>query len=171
MGTHNLLLQLSSPNFPQAYLEIIAIDPAAPAPGRPRWFGMDERQPGQPRLVQVVVRSRMLDMHRFGLIHKGIDPGAPVELSRGDLHWQMLLRADGQMPGGLPMIIQWGVHHPADRLPASGCTLAHLTGCGMAEAPTRVLGMRGVALDPHAQPGWAAQLACPGGNVGLSSRG
>ena len=35
MGTHNLLLQLSSTAFERVYLEIIAIDPDAPAPGRP----------------------------------------------------------------------------------------------------------------------------------------
>jgi catechol 2,3-dioxygenase-like lactoylglutathione lyase family enzyme len=39
MGTHNRLLGLGD-NF---YLELIAIDPDAVAPGRPRWFGLDGR--------------------------------------------------------------------------------------------------------------------------------
>jgi hypothetical protein len=39
MGTHNHLLRLGE----SVYLEIIAIDPGAPAPGRPRWFGLDDR--------------------------------------------------------------------------------------------------------------------------------
>ena len=42
MGTHNRLLRIATEAFPDAYLEIIAIDPAAPAPGRPRWFGLDD---------------------------------------------------------------------------------------------------------------------------------
>ena len=170
MGTHNLLLQLSSAAFPRAYLEIIAIDPDAPAPGRRRWFGLDERVPGEPHLTQVVVRSRMLDMHRFGLIHKGIDPGLPMALSRGDLQWQMLLRDDGQMPGNLPMLIQWGDHHPADRLPTSGCALRGLAGHGVADAHAKVLGLRGVELQADGQAGWMATLECPQGAVSLRSR-
>ena len=170
MGTHNLLLQLSSPTFPLAYLEIIAIDPEAPSPGRRRWFGLDERTPGDPSLVQVVARSRMLDMHRFGLIHKGIDPGLPVALSRGDLQWQMLLREDGQMPGGLPMLIQWGEHHPADRLPASGCSLIGLTLKGVANAHAKVLALRSVEWQADGPAGWTASLDCPKGTVVLQSR-
>src|SRR5690606_32822306 len=38
MGTHNLLLRLGN----DVYLEVIAIDPGAPAPGHPRWFGLDD---------------------------------------------------------------------------------------------------------------------------------
>ena len=40
MGTHNRLLSLGE-NF---YLELIAIDPQAPPPDRPRWFGLDLRR-------------------------------------------------------------------------------------------------------------------------------
>ena len=43
MGTHNLLLNISAPPaYPRCYLEIIAIDPEAPDPGRPRWFDLDQ---------------------------------------------------------------------------------------------------------------------------------
>ena len=42
MGTHNRLLRLSTPQYPRAYLEIIAIDPLAKAPGRTRWFDLDD---------------------------------------------------------------------------------------------------------------------------------
>ena len=45
MGTHNRLLSLG----PEAYLEVIAINPVAPAPDRVRWFGLDEFD-GPPRL-------------------------------------------------------------------------------------------------------------------------
>lgn len=39
MGTHNHLLQLGG----AVYLEIVALDPDAAHPGRPRWFGLDDR--------------------------------------------------------------------------------------------------------------------------------
>lgn len=38
MGTHNHLLRLGD----DVYLEVIAVDPAAPPPERPRWFGLDD---------------------------------------------------------------------------------------------------------------------------------
>ncbi|MGH6623755.1 MAG: VOC family protein, partial [Burkholderiaceae bacterium] len=38
MGTHNALLRLGA----RCYLEVIAIDPEAAAPARPRWFGLDD---------------------------------------------------------------------------------------------------------------------------------
>jgi Glyoxalase-like domain len=39
MGTHNHLLQLGE----AVYLEVVAIDPEAEAPDRPRWFGLDDQ--------------------------------------------------------------------------------------------------------------------------------
>jgi hypothetical protein len=38
MGTHNHRLRLGE----TVYLEIIAVDPDAPRPSRPRWFGLDD---------------------------------------------------------------------------------------------------------------------------------
>jgi hypothetical protein len=49
MGTHNLLVNLASAAFPRAYLEILAIDPDAPAPRRIRWFDLD-----QPAMQQAI---------------------------------------------------------------------------------------------------------------------
>jgi hypothetical protein len=40
MGTHNHLLQLGG----TVYLEIVALDPQAAQPGRPRWFGLDDQR-------------------------------------------------------------------------------------------------------------------------------
>ncbi|WP_376988809.1 VOC family protein [Bosea sp. R86505] len=39
MGTHNHLLQLGG----AVYLEIVALDPEGHAPGRSRWFGLDDQ--------------------------------------------------------------------------------------------------------------------------------
>jgi hypothetical protein len=47
MDTHNLLMRLSESTF----LEIIAINPAAPAPSRPRWFDLDRRAPDAPPTI------------------------------------------------------------------------------------------------------------------------
>lgn len=115
MGTHNRLLSLG----PEAYLELIAIDPAAPPPDRPRWFGLDEFR-GAPRLVGWVARTTAL--------HPA--PGTSLSAqSRGDLRWQIALPEDGRpMAGGaLPMLIDWqGGTHPAERLPDRGLRLARL---------------------------------------------
>ena len=101
MGTHNRLLKIASDAYPLAYLEIIAIDPQAPPPTRRRWFGMDELDlSAGPRLIHWVGRSPMLDMHRWGLITVGQNPGDPVKAGRdtpqGPLSWQILLRDDGR---------------------------------------------------------------------------
>ncbi|WP_393939598.1 VOC family protein [Piscinibacter sakaiensis] len=49
MGTHNRLLRLGD----HCYLEVIAIDPAAPPPARARWFGLDRLAPdAAPRLAR-----------------------------------------------------------------------------------------------------------------------
>jgi hypothetical protein len=81
----------------------------------------------------------------------------------------MLLRDDGQMPGGLPMLIQWGEQHPADRLPASGCSLSALSWSGVAPAHAQVLGLRGITLGSIDRPGWSAQIDCPLGTVTLQT--
>jgi Glyoxalase-like domain len=40
MGTHNHRLRLGN----SVYLEIVALDPEGIAPGRPRWFGLDNQE-------------------------------------------------------------------------------------------------------------------------------
>ncbi|MBT9487275.1 MAG: VOC family protein [Rubrivivax sp.] len=169
MGTHNRLLNLSSPAFPACYLEIIAIDPAAPPPGRARWFGLDQRPAGAPALVHVVARSRLLDMHRWGLINKGIDPGVPVAASRGDLRWQILLRPDGQLPGAAPTLIQWDSPHPAERLPDSGLRLQSVVLDGLAAPAREVLRLRGVKGEPGGAVRWTVTLDTPLGPRTLQS--
>ena len=42
MGTHNRVFSIASAAFPRAYVEIIAINPGLPAPGRARWFDLDD---------------------------------------------------------------------------------------------------------------------------------
>ncbi|MES2970374.1 MAG: VOC family protein [Pseudomonadota bacterium] len=117
MATHNRLLNLGD-----LYLEVIATDPAAPAPAWPRWFDLDRFQ-GRPRLTNWVARCDDLDAE----LALGPDEvGVPVSLSRGDFRWRMAVPGDGCLPfdGGYPALIHWqGEAHPAARLPDQGMRL------------------------------------------------
>jgi hypothetical protein len=180
MGTHNRLFKISTEAYPQVFFEIIAIDPEAPPPGRPRWFGLDDaalqaRLAEAPRLIHLVGRSTMLDMHRWGLITVGQKPGDPVSASRdaphGRLSWQILVREDGALDcgGALPTLIQWQGPHPTEHMPDSGVTLHALTLHGVPERARDVLRLRGVAVLPGAGPAVTATLATPRGDVVLGS--
>ena len=123
MATHNLLLRLGESTF----LEVIAPNPAAPAPSRPRWFGLDGfgRQ-SPPRLSTWVVRTAG--------IHAAVDAaaeslGAIEPMSRGALNWLITIPADGSVPldGGAPALIEWQTDaHPATRLEDKGLSLVKL---------------------------------------------
>jgi hypothetical protein len=125
MGTHNMLLSLG----PEAYLEVIAVDPEAAAPARPRWFELDTpamkaRLASGPALVHWAERTT--DLEREAAAY-------PVRLaiesfSRGPYRWRMALTADGSFPGGggLPTLIQWDGPHPCAALPDSGVRLERL---------------------------------------------
>ena len=118
MGTHNRLLRIGAPAWPQAYLEIIAIDldAAPPAAGRARWFGMDDPTlraavRRQPQLVHFVAQTSDLEAACAALARQGQDVGRPVDASRrapqGELRWRITLRDDGvpQLGGALPALI------------------------------------------------------------------
>ena len=185
MGTHNRLLPLSTARYPQAYLEIIAINPAAPAPQRPRWFDLDDPQlqqevRHQPRLVHFVARTADAGASLKALRQLGIERGPLVQAERpaptGLLRWQITVREDGQrlFYGGLPTVIQWGDVHPADAMPDAGLALQSLSvSHPRAEALREAhlaLGLEGVAVE-QAPPNLKAVLATPKGNVVLESGG
>jgi len=115
-GTHNRLLGLGD-----VYLEVIAINPAAPKPEQPRWFDLDNLT-GPPRLANWIVRCDDLDA-AIVASPKGV--GDAVDLKRGDLRWRMSKSADGRQPFGnaYPAMIQWHGTKAADVLPDSGCRL------------------------------------------------
>ncbi len=123
MGTHNLLLGMGA-----EYLEVIAIDPSAPAPDRPRWFGLDSRGAAfDPCLATWVVRTVALDVT---LASAPGELGQPIEVTRGDLRWRISVPDAGDLPwGGLaPAVIAWDGHGPA--IPDSGVRLVSLTLAG-----------------------------------------
>lgn len=121
MSTHNRLLGLG----PSDYLEVIAIDPEAPAVPHPRWFRLDEFR-GAPRLTNWVCRVADLDA-ALALAPSGA--GRAVALARGDFRWRMGVPPDGRLPFDdcFPALIEWqGGLKPQDRLADSDCRLTRL---------------------------------------------
>jgi hypothetical protein len=130
MGTHNRLLKLGA----RVYLEVIAVDPEAPPPGRPRWLGLDspemaERLEQGPSLIHWVVRTMSIEEEA----RRSPDAIEVIRASRGPYSWRIGVPADGHLPGGgtRPTLIQWeGDAHPADGLPESGCSLVEFVTTG-----------------------------------------
>ena len=120
MGTHNHLMALG----PAEYLEVIAPDPAAPAPPHPRWFGLDHPRP--PRLATWIARVADLDA---ALAAAPVNAGRAMAMSRGDLSWRIAVRDDGTPPlgGAFPTLIEWpDIPHPAGGMADAGFRLARL---------------------------------------------
>jgi len=165
MGTHNLLLRLGE----SAFLEVIAPDPAAPHPGRPRWFGLDEAATLRvPRLAAWVARTDDLGACPQDLLACC----GPIETqARGTREWRITIPADGRPPlgGALPMLIEWQQPRaPAGAgLPEAGCALAAL-GLRHPE-PARVeallarMGFEGRIAIEAGEPGLWADIATPAG--------
>ncbi|MEO5846125.1 MAG: VOC family protein [Caldimonas sp.] len=177
MGTHNLLLSLASPRFPQAYLELIAIDPQAPAPAEPRWFDLDDPALQaaivEPRLVHWVARTSDIDAAAGALRDVGHDPGRIVGAermtARGPLRWRITLPAGGRRPAGgaLPLLIQWGdAFHPTDSLPPSGVSIAVLEIFGVSAPLAACLRDARVGAGPEPL---LARLASPRGEARLAA--
>jgi hypothetical protein len=195
-GTHNRLFKIASPSNPMAYLEIIAINPAAVRPKKAcptRWFDMDNTALQkavaiEPRLVHFVVNTPDIKAARMALRMEGIDRGPAIQASRrtnkGVLNWQISVRADGQrlFDGVLPTVIQWGKPdaieplrlHPRNTLPRSGVTLQSLE---ITHPSATKLQEAFAAIELHRVPvteGLAnlkATLQTPKGVVVLSSQG
>ncbi|MBP0639363.1 VOC family protein [Cupriavidus sp. AcVe19-6a] len=141
MGTHNRVLGM----FGGIYLEVIAIDPAAAAPARPRWFGLDteavrQRLENGPFLLHWAARvERPADLTLWQSQYPArIAPVIPM--TRGDLRWRITVPEDGALPGwqgeahaagdGLfPSLIQWDVAaYPGTSLPRQDLALRKLSG-------------------------------------------
>jgi hypothetical protein len=176
MSTHNRLLRIDGPDYPNAYFEIVAVDPRAPPPGRARWFGMDALDlSGGPRPVGVVARVDDLDATLAALGESGINAGRALAASRetvqGPLSWRIAVRDDGQLlfGGALPALIEWGERHPVPAMAPSRLRLRALTLRGFPPAAASVLGLHAVMVDGAPGPALQAQIESPRGLVTLSS--
>lgn len=114
MGTHNLLARLGQGRKDESgYLEIIAVDPAAPAPPRARWYGLDDpgvraRLAERPRPIAWVLSTPDLDETAMRAADAGWHVGAILSASRGDLSWRIAVPRDGlPVMGVLPALIEW----------------------------------------------------------------
>jgi hypothetical protein len=140
MRTHNRLLGL----WGGVYLEVIAIDPLAPAaadgqPARPRLFALDdpatharlENGPYLSHWVARVERPKRLATWQAQYPQR-IAPIVPM--TRGDFTWGLSVPDDGSFPtwqgtgdGVLPSLIQWdSTHQPSAVLAPANLALKTL---------------------------------------------
>mgnify|MGYP000544153881 CR=1 FL=1 len=159
-GTHNRLFKIATPNYPLAYFEIIAINPAAVIPKRaqvPRWFDMDDKALQKavadgPRLIHFVSSTDDIKAARHALRTQGIERGQVVHASRksskGTLNWQITVRDDGQrQQEGIEKVLQ-SAHEEAW---ARSMFMARSLGPGLAGAgPGSVVSWR-----PPAAAAWS----------------
>jgi hypothetical protein len=187
MGTHNRLLHIATPEFLNAYLEIIAINPIANNVQRKpesRWFDMGDPDLSAkvaregPQLIHWVARVPDVRAAVATLSAQGIDRGEVIQASRatpnGLLQWQITVRPDGQrlFDGCLPTLIQWGDTHPAASMPRSAVTLQSLNLQHPEAAALRAacdsLGLMQTPITPG-PPRLSAGLQTPRGLIELHS--
>ena len=173
MGTHNRLVSLG----PGRFLEVIAVDPEAPPPGRARWFTLDApptraRLAQGPFLIHWVVRT---DDIETALAAIAPDTVEILALSRGDFRWRIGVPGDGSLAddGTFPTLIQWESRRPSEALPASGCSLERLV-LRHAKAGSTLQNLKRAglaAIDPvearDGAPGLVAHIRSPRGIVAL----
>ena len=189
MGTHNRLCSIASAEFPQAYLEIIAIESGA-AHARPtgasRWFDLDsavmqtQLVKTGPQLIHFVARTPDARASVRALAALQIDRGELIQASRttpqGLLRWKIAVRPDGQrlFYGALPTLIEWGDVHPAASMVGSGLQLQSLRAThpqsDKLRAACSAVGLSGFEI-AHGAPNLLATLQTPRGLVTLESRG
>ena len=112
-GTRNFLMALG----PASYLEIVGPDKEAPAPSRPRWFGIDTL--AEPRLVAWAARAEGLE----GVVARAAAAGVALgrvaagsrETAEGQrLSWRFTDPRVVVEGGVVPFLIDWGeTPHPA----------------------------------------------------------
>ena len=167
MGTHNRLLSLG----PEEYLEVIAINPAAPGPDQPRWFDIDGFA-GAPRMTNWICRC---DDLQAALAAAPGGAGVPWDLERGDLRWRMAVPADGRLPfdNCFPAMIEWqGTAHPAPRLPDHGIrmtaiTLTHPEAKALRATLAPMITDPRLRIEPGPAPTLSVDLTGPKGRVRL----
>ena len=189
MGTHNRLFNLTSPAFPDTYLEIIAINSRAHfarTSCAKRWFDMDSPKVQQqlnesgPQLAHFVARTARIEAGVRALATLGLDRGEIIAASRmtpqGPLDWKITVRPDGQrlLSGLLPTLIEWGKRHPASSMEASSVTLKrlemHHPQPDALRAAYEAIGLAGMDVQ-HGAPNIMATLQTPRGLVTLESKG
>jgi len=127
MGTHNNLLKLQS----EIYLEVIANNPNADKPARPRWFSLDEDNIIEKIKVTPRALCWVLEVKNIEDTVKncGYNPGEILQLSRNGMNWKVTVPPDGRLidNGILPILIEWNKdQHPSTKLSNSKVSLKKL---------------------------------------------
>jgi len=170
MGTHNRLLKLG----PRVYLELLAIDPEAAAPARPRWFDLDNpavqaRAAQTPFLLTWVAATGDI----YDAVARVPALGEVTPFTRNAYAWKFALPEDGRLHFGgvLPAVIAWDSDHPAAALPDCGCELLALELAHPAAASIvplfralRLMGPVDLKAGPRAL---GARLRTPRGEIAL----
>jgi hypothetical protein len=171
MGTHNRLLRIGA----RSYLEVIAIDRAAPAPARPRWFDLDSadmqaRLAESPALITWAARTDRI----AEAVTRVPELGQVQAASRGALSWRITIPEDGKLQFGglLPTVLQWDEAHPTDTMEPNGLeltelALAHPMSAGLVPMfrALRIAGPVDLKPGPKAL---VARIETPKGSVELS---
>jgi hypothetical protein len=121
-GSRNRLIGLG----PDRYLEIVGPDPEQPAPGAPRWFGLDVLRAARLatwcakaiELGSVVERGRAA----------GLDLGEPTVATRlradgTELSWTFTDPLADRAAGVVPFLIDWGDSEHPGRTLAPSCSV------------------------------------------------
>jgi hypothetical protein len=168
MGTHNYVLKLGK----DVFLEVIAVNPAAASPGRPRWFDLDAADSMRsPRLAAWVSRTTNIQQ---ATALATLPVGTVLPLTRGSLSWRLTVPDDGSrvLQGAAPQLIQWdGDAQPASSMTEQGCALLRLEAFHpSADDVSRFLddiGFEGpflaTPLNRQAQPYLVAHIQTPAG--------
>ena len=128
MGTHNKLLKLQS----NIYLEVIANNPNADNPSRPRWFSLDDVRikkniQHSPRALCWVLQVNNIEK----TVKKcGYNPGEVLQISRGELTWKITVPSNGMLVenGVLPALIEWpSGQHPSKKLTKNNISMNTLS--------------------------------------------
>ncbi|MCB5160915.1 VOC family protein [Marinomonas algarum] len=124
MSTHNAVAPVGNESF----IEVLAIDPEAPNPGRARWFDMDNPQ------VQARFKDSAQSYHwvvgtsdlNAVVENSSIDLGEIVTFTRGERSWRLTIPKDGSLSeqGLIPTFIEWSPGaHPSTGMKDLGITL------------------------------------------------
>ncbi|KAB7615224.1 VOC family protein [Amylibacter sp. SFDW26] len=150
MSTHNHLTALGTDTF----AEIIAINPDAPAIGRPRWFNLDNTTKPQ---VAWLLRTDDIEGCIAKAANIGVDLGRALSLERDHLKWRFTVRDDGAIPmdGAAPLLLQWDTEgpHPASGMIDLGLRLNSISiKTPQAEKLTQLLDTLGLTDKPEIIP-------------------